>query len=140
MKGGVYMFHHAETGVFSDKVLMTTNRSVVEANTPRGHVAIEGFFDHLSQRIDIERNQIVDYQPPSPSVDHEWDATSKRWALSVAAKEREEVRANASVRIRMLEEAQHRPMRELALDPSNAEARKKLDAIESEIASLRGAL
>jgi rare lipoprotein A (peptidoglycan hydrolase) len=89
--------------------------------------------------MDVANGGVIDYQPPQPSPDHEWNADARRWDLSAAAAERIGRRAQAASRIEALERAQARPIRELAIDPSNAEARKRLEAIEGEIASLRDA-
>ena len=80
---------------------------------------------------------LVDYQPPQPSADHEWNPESRRWTLSETVRQRNEARTAALARIAVLEAAQLRPMRELALNPQNAEARQRLEAIETEIAGLR---
>jgi hypothetical protein len=46
----------------------------------------------------------------------------------------------AQARIDELEQKQKRPHRELVLDPGNAEAKRRLQAIDAQIAELRGAL
>jgi hypothetical protein len=48
-----------------------------------GLVAIEGQYDHLSQRVDLATGQVIDYQPPAPAdtalATHRWDADTRRW-------------------------------------------------------------
>lgn len=83
---------------------------------------------------------VVDHQPEKPSVEHEWNPATKRWELSEAAATRNATRAAALSRIAQLEAAQNRPLRELARDTDNAEARKRLDAIDEEISKLREVL
>lgn len=56
--------------------------------------AIEGTYDHLSQRVDLETGDVVDWQPPRPVgdeyTDHEWDTGTKRWVpvLTLAGERR----------------------------------------------------
>lgn len=62
---------------------------------PEGIGAIEGAYDHLSQRVDIETGEVVDWQPDKPEgdeyTDHEWDAGTKRWVpvLTLAGRKRD---------------------------------------------------
>lgn len=83
---------------------------------------------------------IVDHQPPQPSPDHVWDSASRRWRLNQAAQQCQARQVAARRQIAALELSQARPMRELVRDPTNAEARKRLDAIEEQIAESRSAL
>lgn len=105
---------------------------------PEGCAVMEGRFDHLAQRVDLTTCAVVDYQPPQPSPDHEWDEATKRWQLSAAAVERQQRRSEAVARIRELEAAQARPLRELALRPGDPTALGRLREIEAEIAFHRG--
>lgn len=118
------------------------------ANTPSGLTPILGEVDGLSQRVDVvalaaakegarAEDFVVDYQPPRPSVNHEWDANRRRWTKSAPVVARELADRRARARIAALELAQHRPVRELTIDPNNAEAQSRLDEIDSEIATLR---
>jgi hypothetical protein len=156
------MIHHAfydpTTGLFvgrtfsTDMVDPAARERTVIANTLTDLAAAEGLFDHLSQRVDLDSlararqarpelransEHVVDYQPEQPSVEHEWNPATKRWELNEAAATRNATRAAALARIAQLEGAQHRPLRELARDSNHAEARRRLDAIEAEINSLR---
>jgi hypothetical protein len=136
-----YHFYHRESGLFHREWFMTDDErpEVLAANTPADHLAIEGEFDHLSQRVDLSgpEARVVDYQPPQPRADHLWDEVTRRWRLDPAVVERQQRRAAALERITALEAAQARPMRELALNLTNAEARKRLEGIEAQIAQLR---
>lgn len=61
--------------------------------------------------------------------------------LQLAPRDDPELRRSRTIqRIESLERQQLRPMRELTRDPQNAEARRRLDQIDSEIAELRNAL
>ena len=97
--------------------------------------------DWRSQReADIEALQgqlIVDYQPPQPSVDHEWNGTTKRWQLNAATRERESKRRDAQQRIAALAHEERHLLRRLALNSFDAEAKERLTAIDTEIAELR---
>jgi hypothetical protein len=135
-----WSFHHRETGLFNGCTYSADSSVSIPsaANTPPDHVPLEGVFDHLSQRVDLATGQVVDYQPPAPSPDHEWNATTKRWQLSQAAQARAAARQAAERRIAALEAGQHRTLREAALGLPGAHDR--LAAVEAEITGLREAL
>jgi hypothetical protein len=79
---------------------------------------------------------VVDWQPPQPSPEHEWHAGTRRWQLSVATQKRNADRRTAQVRISELErDVQLGLLRGLALGEPGA--KEKLQALDSEIASLR---
>jgi hypothetical protein len=130
-------FYHRETGLFNGNHLIASDDAAVKLNTPLDHIAIDGHYDHLSKKVDVESGQVVDYQPAPPSAEHEWNTSTRRWQLRAAVAECQQRHAAALARIAALEAAQHRPMRELAVNSQSVEARKRLEAIESEIASLR---
>jgi hypothetical protein len=67
-----------ETGVFTG-VSIDCPTEHLDQNVPEGCGCIMGAFDTLSQRVDTETGLVVDYQPPSPSLNHEWDTVTKRW-------------------------------------------------------------
>jgi hypothetical protein len=87
--------------------------------------------------VDLATLQVVDYQPPQPDDKHEWDASSKRWRKRPEVAIAEARSQAALARIVELERAQLRPMRELAIDANNAEAKRRLAEIEREIVKLR---
>lgn len=135
----------------------------VRSNTPDGHGVVEGRHDHLSKRVDVERlaredsdaltawdrsgerpkapvataAHVVDYVPPQPSSDHEWDAVAKRWRLTQAAQEIEQRKHREVAEIANLREQAHDPMMRLALDPADAAARQELLDIKARIAALQ---
>jgi hypothetical protein len=143
-----FSFYDAATGLFVGRTFSCDIAEVKEfeaalaAHTAPGHAAVEGLHDHESRRVDLtqESPTVVDYQPPSPSPDHEWHDATKRWVLNETASARIATRSAALARIAQLESAQNRPIRELTRDPSNGEARKRLDAIDAEISKLREVL
>lgn len=109
--------------------------AALEANTPTGCLAVEGQHDPLSQRVDVETGEVVDYQPPQPDDDHEWDDEARRWVLTAAASERIAQVAAARAKIAELERKQARRVRELL-----AESDPQLKAIDDEIAQHRAVL
>lgn len=73
-----FSFMDPRTGVIS-QVRITCPDEFLQV--PDGMVAIEGAFDHLSQRVDLETGLVVDYQPPKPA-DTEWETfhwRERRW-------------------------------------------------------------
>jgi hypothetical protein len=131
-------FYDPATGLFTGHRLAATSDSIVEKSTPSGQAAFQfdGQLDWRSTKI--VDGKLVDYQPPAPSADHEWNAETKRWQLIAAASERQARRANAHSRIASLEASQPRILREHAL--GIAAAAERLLAIEKEISSLRADL
>lgn len=137
-----WSYYDRETGLFSRRKHSGPDDWL--PSPPDGHVAIEGDFDHLSKRFDLSTLTVVEYQPPCPDDEHEWDSTTDptrpRWRKRREVVERERQRAVSLSRIKELEEKQLRPLRELARDPENAEARRRLVQIDTDIAELRASL
>lgn len=109
-----------------------------------GEACLEGQYDHLSQRVDLSGPvpHVVDYKPPQPSVDHEWDAITKRWVMTAAATEKMAGGIEAFYRIKDLEIAQSRATRELLLELSgllhhDSEAVRRLRATDESAAEWR---
>lgn len=128
-------FYHKETGVLNGVQLIVSNHAAVALNTPPDHIAIDGCHDAQSYRVDVATGELIDWQPPQPSSDHEWNAKARRWRLNAAAEAREGARRSALAQIAMLEASQHRAIREAALGKTGAGAR--LQAIDDQIAKLR---
>lgn len=131
-------FYHKQTGLLNGDSLITSDDAAVALNTPVDHIAIDGSHDHLSMRVDISTGELIDYKPPPPSMDHQWDEVTRRWKLNAVAADRLARKVAAGLRIAQLESTQHRAIREHALGFSGAPARLK--AIDDEIASLRSHL
>lgn len=129
-----WRFYDPETGLFADRTFIG-RESAAERNTPAGLVAVEGRYDHLSQRVDLETGAVVDWQPPAPSEDHEWHADSRRWRKRADVVEREANAKATQSRIAELERMQLRALREAVLGDEMAKAR--LQAIDDEITALR---
>jgi hypothetical protein len=130
-----YSFHHKETGLFLARIFSCDDDSQLKNNTPADHVAIEGRHDSRNRRVNTATGEVMDYQPPQPSVDHEWNAETRIWQLNVMAQEKRNASAAARIRIAQLEASQHRAVREAALNLEGAIERLK--AIDAEIAELR---
>lgn len=128
-------FYHADSGLFST-VTFAGPPASLQANTPRGLVAIEGYYNVTCQRVDTASGNVVDYEPPPPDGNHEWNARFRCHVKTPAALAREAALAE----IEALEIKQRRPLRELALNPADAEARARVAAIEAQIAELRESL
>lgn len=77
---------------------------------------------------------VIDYQPPQPSPEHEWNADTRRWRLSETAQAKVEAMVIARARHAYLVAGQHDDLRRAVL--GDAAALKRLQAIESEIQTL----
>jgi hypothetical protein len=135
-----FRFYDEVTGVIHERSIVTDTDAVTAAkfaalNAPRGHVAIEGQYDHLSQRVDIATSTVIDYQPPAPSADHEWNTATKRWVVKAAVTARAQAKAAALAQIAVLEAKGIRAGREAQLGMEGAQERLK--ALDYEIAGLR---
>ena len=142
-------FFHKDTGIFLAREFFTSNDNAIVANTPPDHFVFESAVDHLSQRVDVsaiaidettklpdpKTAKLIDYQPPSPSADHEWNATTKRWQINAAVTAKAEARRSALASIAALEASQDCAIRELSL--GQAGALDRLKALDIEIAALR---
>jgi hypothetical protein len=128
-------FFHKDTGIFLAREFFTSNDAAVASNTPADHVTFERKIDHLSQCMDVATGKLVDYQPPSPSADHEWNTTTKRWQINAAVTAKAEAHRSALASIAALEASGVRAVRELAL--GQAGALDRLKALDIEIAAQR---
>lgn len=132
-----FSVYNKETGLFTGLVLSTSNpddawRSI---NVQEGFDIIEGEYKYLQYKVVDGR--VVEYVPPAPSADYEWNPLAKEWELRPELQRRAD-RRNAAIRlIATLEAQQQRAMRELLLDGNNKDARVRLTAIEERIADAR---
>lgn len=130
-----YSFYDKATGAIHPTIFSSDDDSQLANNTPADNIAIDGQFDSLSQRVDIATGLVLDYQPPAPSADHEWNAITKRWQLSAAAQSKIDNHNSAITGISSVELRSLRALREWALGMPGAADRLK--AIDDEITSLR---
>jgi len=134
-------FYHEQTGLLLSHTLTASNERDVGPNTPAGHKAIDvpkAGLDHLSQRVDVATGAVVDYQPPQPSDDHEWNHVTKRWDLNHAALERLHLANERRLRIDTLTKQKPDLVGDVLLDKPGALA--KLRAADTEIELLRAQL
>lgn len=117
----VWSFYDEATGAIAARTFSGSAR-LLALNTPKGHRAIAGTYDRLQQRVDVETGEVVARQRPTEEV------TAERRAAAAET---------ARLRIEELERTSWRPLRELAIDSSNATAKQRLSEIDSEIAALR---
>lgn len=134
-----FHFYDQNTGLLHGNSIVLNapedNDATLMRNCPIGHKPVQGNLHPLTQRVDIATGQVIDYQPPAPSVDHEWNADTKRWQLSAAVVATAEARTVALAAIVSLETQGIRSMRELALGLPGAQER--VTAIDAQIAKLR---
>ncbi len=121
---GPWSFFRIADGEIAD-VVFSGNERLLALNTPAGCKPIAGTFDRLSQRVDVATGAVVAYQRP---------------AAEIEAEQRAERDRQARQRIEQLERASWRPLRELQIDPENAEAKRRLAEIDGEIAGQRDRL
>lgn len=135
-----FSFYNVQTGEFHPRTYADSRfETVPEDQIPEGHAIIEGRYDALSQRVDVESDgAVVNWQPPQPSSAHEWDPGTKRWRLAALEQARQLRGANALAQINALESKGLRAQRELALGYDGA--KQRLQVIDDQIAALRGDL
>lgn len=118
-----WSFYREQDGSILGRHYSAPTDQFLEQNTPAGCVAIEGRYDRERQRMDLQSRRVID------------DAELARMN---AEKRTQAMRGDlARTRIEALERQQLRPLRELAIDPTNAEARTRLAEIDAQIATLR---
>lgn len=122
-------FFNLSTGEFADRVFQATNDRDLKRATPEGCGAIEGRFDPLTQRVDVDNRVVV-----------QWSNAKRIDELAAAA-----AAVNARAAIAKLESSQMRAIREDRLRPSERgpggkTPRERLQEIDDEIAILRAAL
>lgn len=134
------------TGRFLGKVFSGSADVLTAKCALRGVLGVEGRHDHLSKRVDLATGEVVDWIPPAPPdtdlETFEWDALSEpehpRWISKPTAKAAKQAKqALVQERMDKLEAKQARPLRELLLDPNDAQARTKLADLEAQLAELR---
>lgn len=142
-------FFHRETGLLNGIQLTASDDEAVLLNTPVDHLPVNGHHDHLSKRVDVRNPSfiesedgervpvfsVIDYKPPRPSSDHEWNDATKRWQLSAAAAAKIDRSDFVKARILQLVECQHRHVREHCLGVAGASL--ELQKIHDEITTLQ---
>ena len=120
-----FSFYHADTGIVHPAHFIFSDESMVEANTPVDHIAIEGHHDEALVRVDVATGDVV----PHPA-----EHLTQQAAIQLAQQEDSVARS----KIMILERMSVRAMRELLLtDGRNQSALDKLRDIDSRIAAQR---
>jgi hypothetical protein len=117
-----WSYYRESDGLFISQRRSTNNAQLVSRTAPDGCIAIEGHYDRFTQRFDIASGKVV----ADPSLAAERDACRRQ--------------QRALTGIAELERRQARAMRELAIDPDNAEASQRLRDLDGRIAKLRAEL
>jgi hypothetical protein len=120
-----WSFFDLSTGEFRGRRFSAPDDRDLQRNTPTGCGTMEGSYDPISQRVDLDTGRVV-----------EWENTKL-----VDAKARRDASLGARVRIKQLEDQQGRIIREDVLRPDERAdgklPRERLQEIDDEIASLR---
>lgn len=135
------------TGQFTG-VIIRVPESDIAGNLGPDEAVKEGAFDHLSQRVNVETGEIVDWQPDPPDGDHYWmhddEAGNRvrRWVLRADEVTRRARRDAARARINELDRKVPRALLEHALgivptQDDRAAGAMTLQEIQGELASLR---
>lgn len=132
-----WCFFNPATGLFIDRIYCSSNLQSLEANTPEGLYAVEGRYDYLSQRVDVESGEVIDYQPPQPSDDHEWNVNTKRWQLKQEVEARNRQRASALMQLQQLDAKETRAISDLLTHPNDETAQTRLAAVRAQKDELR---
>jgi hypothetical protein len=136
-----YLYDRA-TGHFTGATVSATDPADVAANVPPDCDAVAGDVDPLSQRFDVVEKRVVDWQPPAPDSDHEWNAQARRWRKRPEVVAAEQADQDARALIAAQEVAQGRAIREVVLKlaatlPADDPDRTRLEQIDQEIAAAR---
>jgi hypothetical protein len=67
-KAKTWSFYHRETGVFHPGYSTCPPHADPSGMAPPDHVPIEGLFDHLSRRVDVQTGEVVSVEPPAPDL------------------------------------------------------------------------
>src|SRR5271155_4060761 len=111
----IYSVYERANGRFTGERYRSSDLKWKGPTLPATQAAITGAFDHLSQRVDLQTGEVVDYQPTQPSADHTWSPATKRWQLNATAQATLDARAAALHQIKTLEASQPRAVREWLL-------------------------
>lgn len=145
MKLRTWSIYRKSDGVLTGQRLQARILEEISGNESEAVGLIEGEFDHLAERVDLQTLSIVDYQPPQPDEFHEWDSISKRWRLTDSRQQA--IRDDISARSQ-LEALDRKMLRALAEDrlgikPSKADrdaGAMTLDEIQAAKNALRSKL
>lgn len=129
--------YNTETGALLHRYVGP--ESQLDVNVPPGCSTIEAdlVIDANSQRVDLETQKVVDWQPPRPDENHYWDSGARRWLINPIVAETQRRRADLIQRIKELDERLIRPMAELFENPNDGAAREIYSKLKTEKDTLR---
>lgn len=136
----IWSIYRESDGAFTGRQYGATSAEDLADNLPEGCAAIEGQFDHTCQRVDKATGAVIDFIPPSPGADYEWNADLRRYRLTAAAEQAINADRQARAVIAEQESRQLRAIRELLLNPNDAGAMQRLRDIDSAISAARPAI
>lgn len=103
----------------------------LELQLAAGEAVYDGALALHCTRIDVATGAAVEFEPPAPSADHEWDAARRVHVLTEKGLKKRRAEAD----ILGIERRQARALREFAL--GKAGARERLQQLDDEIAEKR---
>lgn len=137
-----YSFYSTASGMF-DGLRFRGHEADALRHCPPGCALIEGAHDRLSQRVDLQSGQVIDYQPAKPE-DTElqvWQWIGRRWvAVLTVAGLRAQLIDNLSASALALERGTDRLVREAVLSAPAHPAYARMAAIEASVAPIRAAI
>ena len=116
MRRTTWFLYRLSDGVFTGRSL-TGDQKFLELNTPEGCAARSDVSDWRSQRVNRETDELVDYQPPQPDEDHEWDKEAKRWRRKNAVAQWENRQRQARADLAAIDAKKIRALTEYVIDP-----------------------
>lgn len=105
-------FYHRETGVFHAYKYVGPIEQLAN-NTPADHLVYLEEVDPLSAKFDLETGNILDYVPPQPSADHEWNPEIKRWRIKPEVSELNFRSVTAKAKLQALDQSELRAISDL---------------------------
>lgn len=132
-----WCFYSLETGLFSG-LTRSCSRKLLEQNIPPGFAPIEGVFDRLSQRVDL--NALAKAEPGDFSTARDFVVAYERPAEQIESEQRARLDENARRRLREIDLAMIRPLAQLRSDPQDVVALAAIAELETEAVALRAAV
>lgn len=105
-----------QSGAFG-RVLRLPASAKPETQLRPGESYKVGVYDKHSQRVEMATGAVVDYIPPPPDADHEWDLIAKRYRKRVDVLRAEAADTQARERIAELEQSKLRALTDHVLSP-----------------------
>lgn len=130
--------YNIETGEILSK--FTGPDVQLKPNIPEGCGAIDAGLvsDPESQRV--VSGEVVNHQPPAPSVDHVWNAEIRRWVVPPHVDARRTRLRAIEVELAALDAKSVRAQEDLLFSPNDANALKRFNDIVNKKDTLRGEL